>query len=398
MRRGGRMIYGLNVTTPNSPSLKWRVGCPNLTDDTGCTTGMSGIGQTWSAPRVGFIKGFSTTTPVLVVGGGYDSCEDANSATPSCGSPKGNVVYVLNADTGAVLASFPTTRSVAGDVSFVDIDSDSYPDYAYLADTGGNIYRMSFVDGPTTRTPLAAEAWTMRRVAYTNASGRKFLFAPAVLANNGYVYVALGSGDREHPLQTHYPYSSVTNRFYMYMDNLATATGDAINMDSTDSMANYTSSTTCDTTPILPGGTKKGWFMDLSQNGAGEQTVTSALIAGGMITFSTNRPIPPAAGTCSTTLGEARGYWVNLLNASGAIGVTGSCGGTRSSTFTGGGLPPSPVITPGVTVGGKKVTVVIGAVQKKSASGSNAPIAPQRIDPPIKSKRKQIYFATQSDH
>jgi type IV pilus assembly protein PilY1 len=399
MRRGGRMIYALNVTSPNSPSLKWRIGCPNLTDDTGCTADMSGIGQTWSAPRVSFIKGFSTTTPVIVVGGGYDSCEDTNSSTPTCGSAKGRAVYVINADTGALLKTFTEPeRSVIGDVSYVDIDSDGSPDYAYVADTGGNIYRISFVDGPTTRTPLAASAWTMRKVAYTSGAGRKFLFSPAVIANNGYVYLALGSGDREHPLNTDYPYGGVTNRFYMYMDNLSTTTGAAISLDSTDHMANYTSGTTCNTTPILPGGAKKGWFMDLTANGTGEQTVTSALIAGGMITFSTNRPIPAAAGTCATTLGEARGYWVNLLNASGAIGVTGSCDGARSSTFVGGGLPPSPVITPGVLINGKRVTVVIGAVQRKSASGANAPIAPQRIDPPISSKRKQVYFSTQTDN
>jgi type IV pilus assembly protein PilY1 len=401
MRRGGRMIYALDVTSPNSPSLKWRIGCPNLADDTGCTSGMSGIGQTWSVPRVGFIKGNSTTTPVLVVGGGYDSCEDANSTSPSCGTAKGRVVYVLNADTGAVLKSFETTRGVVGDASYVDIDGDGYPDYAYVADTGGNIYRISFIDGPTTKTPLAADAWTMRRVAYTNGAGRKFLFEPSVLANSGYVYVAIGSGDREHPLNTDYPFSGVTNRFYMYLDNLATTTGDAINMDSTENMANYTSPTSCNTTPIIPGGAKKGWFMDLNANGAGEQTVTSALIAGGMVTFSTNRPIPAAAGTCSTTLGEARGYWINLLNASGAIGVSGSCDGSRSSTFVGGGLPPSPVITRGVRlmVGGQEtsVTVVIGAVQRK-AQGTNAPIAPQRVDPPITSKRKQVYFSTKSDN
>jgi type IV pilus assembly protein PilY1 len=401
MRRGGRMIYALDVTSPDAPSLKWRVGCPNLTDDSGCTAGMSGIGQTWSVPRVGFIKGNSTTTPVLVVGGGYDSCEDTNSVSPSCGAAKGRAVYVLNADTGAVLKSFETTRGVVGDASYVDIDGDGYPDYAYIADTGGNIYRISFIDGPTTRTPLAAGAWTMRRVAYTDGAGRKFLFEPSVLANGGYVYVAIGSGDREHPLNTDYPFNGVTNRFYMYLDNLATTTGDAINMDSTESMANYTSPTTCNTTPILPGGTKKGWFMDLNANGAGEQTVTSALIAGGMVTFSTNRPIAAVAGTCSTILGEARGYWVNLLNASGAIGVSGSCDGARSAPFVGGGLPPSPVITRGVKLvrDGKEVsaTVVIGAVQRKSIS-PNAPIAPQRVDPPITSKRKQVYFSTKSDN
>jgi type IV pilus assembly protein PilY1 len=136
--------------------------------------------------------------------------------------------------------------------------------------------------------------------------------------------------------------------------------------------------------------------MDLNQNGAGEQVVTSALIAGGMVTFSTNRPIPPAAGTCSTTLGEARGYWVNLLNGSGAIGVGGTCGGQRSSPFVGGGLPPSPVLANGVPIAGKATTVVIGAVQKGSngAVGASVPIAPQKIRPAISSKRKRSYSYT----
>src|SRR6267154_187761 len=50
MRRGGRTIYGLDVSSPGSPSFKWKVGCPNLTDDTGCSAGTSGMGQTWSMP------------------------------------------------------------------------------------------------------------------------------------------------------------------------------------------------------------------------------------------------------------------------------------------------------------------------------------------------------------
>ena len=31
MRRGGRMLYGLDVTTPDSPTVLWKKGCPNLT-------------------------------------------------------------------------------------------------------------------------------------------------------------------------------------------------------------------------------------------------------------------------------------------------------------------------------------------------------------------------------
>jgi hypothetical protein len=397
MRRGGRMLYGLDVSSPDRPVYKWKAGCPNLADDTGCTAGMSGVGQTWSTPNVAFLKGYSTTTPVLVVGGGYDACEDADTASPACGSGKGGFVYVLDANTGAVLRSFPTDRGVAADVALVDVDNDGYPDYAYAVDLGGGIYRVDFVGSYAGRTPLAANAWTARKVAYTTGSGRKFLFTPALLASQGKVYVALGSGDREHPLQSQYPYASVTNRFYVYLDDLAAATGTpATDMDA---MTDYTTNTDCAAAKILPNSGTKGWYMDLNQNGQGEQVVTSALIASGMVTFSTNRPVPPDAASCSTSLGEARGYWVNLLNGSGAINVPGLCGGTRSSIFVGGGLPPSPVKASSVPIGGKAVSVVLGAVQKggSASAGASVSISPQRIRPAIASKRKRVYTYTAGD-
>ena len=391
MRRGGRVIYAFDVTNPASPSFKWKVGCPNLANDTGCSTGTSGIGQTWSTPIVAFIKGYSTAVPILIVGGGYDTCEDQNTATPTCTTPKGAGVYILNGNDGTVLASFSTTRSVVADVSLIDIDNDGAVDYAYVVDTGGNIYRIDFIDGFTTRVPLDQTKWTMKRVAYTNGAFRKFLFPPALLLNSGNVYVAVGSGDREHPLSSQYPYvSGVVNRFYVFKDDLA-ANLSAINLDDTTLMIDNTTATTCGSAQVTPTSAMKGWFMNLNQNGPGEQTVTSAVITGGLVTFSTNRPIPPAAGTCSTTLGEARGYFLNLLNGSGAIGVAGSCGGTRSGIFVGGGLPPSPVLGT-IPVGGVPKTVLIGAIQRSGAGSS--PIQGQQVRPPISSIRKRIFWYT----
>jgi type IV pilus assembly protein PilY1 len=392
MRRGGRMIYAFDVTNPPSPSFKWKVGCPNLTDDLGCTSaGITGIGQTWSMPVAAFIKGYSTTVPIVVAGGGYDACEDQNLVAPTCTTPKGAGVYILNGNDGTVLASFGATRSVVAEVALLDIDGDNSIDYAFAVDTGGNIYRIDFIDGPTTKVPLDSSKWVMRRVAYTNGSGRKFLFPPALLFNSGKVYVALGSGDREHPLITHYPYvSNVVNRFYVYVDGLATSPV-ATNLDDPKVMLDNSLDTTCSSALVTPTSTMKGWFMDLKQNGAGEQTVTSAVIAGGLVTFSTNRPIPASAAQCSTTLGEARGYFLNLLNGSGAIGVTGSCGGIRSGIFVGGGLPPSPVLGT-IPVGGTPKTVVIGAIQRSGTSSS--PIAPQQMVPPISSRRSRTYWYT----
>jgi type IV pilus assembly protein PilY1 len=65
MRRGGRMIYAFDATQRPSaatpPTLLWKFGCPNASNDTGCTTSAndtssppyaSKLGQTWSTPRV----------------------------------------------------------------------------------------------------------------------------------------------------------------------------------------------------------------------------------------------------------------------------------------------------------------------------------------------------------
>jgi Tfp pilus tip-associated adhesin PilY1 len=393
MRRGGRRVYSLDVTTPSAPSIKWIVGCNN--DGSNCSSGFSNIGQTWSAPNLAPVAGYSTEL-VAFFGGGYDTCEDANTDSPSCSSPKGANVYAVDAGSGTLLKAFSTTRSVAADIALLDITGNGKADYAYVADTGGNLYRIDMVsrsvaNGVTTYTALSPSSWTIRKIASTSGGGRKFLFAPVLssLAQKGKVFVAIGSGDREHPLESHYPYSSVLNRFYVYLDDLSVTSGSAINLDA---LQNKTTDLGCSSTDIASDSSPAGWFINLNQYGQGEQTVTSAVIVGGLVAFSTNRPIPAASGSCSTPLGEARGYWVNLWNASGAVSVDGMCGGSRSTTFVGGGLPPSPVIGT-VPINGKPTTVVLGAAQQKG--GASAPIAPQKPTISINPIRKRVYWKLQ---
>ena len=423
MRRGGRTVYALDVTNPAAPQFKWKQGCPYPEgNNTGCTAGMSGIGQTWSTPIVAAsVLGYSG--PVVVMGGGYDTCEDANTYTPSCTSPSGAAVYVFDALTGALLASFPTTRSVAADVALIAVTTPGVVDHAYAVDTGGNIYRLDFA---------ASQAqWQMNKVAYTNGAGRKFLFPPALLqAPGNQVYLALGSGDREHPLQSEYTFG-ILNRFYVLKDSLANcAVGSscsAINLDDTTRMDDFsyngldpgpnnsTNGTACGTAGVLPTSGMSGWFIDLNANGAGEQTVTSAIIIAGMVAFSTNRPVPAAQGSCSTTLGAAYGYWLNLFNASGGINATGAaCGGTRDSQFTGGGLPASPVIAT-VPIGGETMTVVIGTAALNSGSavaqsgglgGGLGPspgcigssFCPQNPQPAVTPKRKPLFWKASGEN
>lgn len=404
MRRGGRLTYALDVTTSDSPTIKWKAGCPNLTNDTDCI-GSSDMGQTWSIPNAAPVKGYSATDLTVFVGGGYDACEDANTASPACSTAKGRSVFVFDADTGTLVKQLSTTRSVAADVAFADIDGDGSADYAYAADTGGNLYRISMVSrtvsgDSVSYTPLASSAWTITKVAYTTGAGgkggaRKFLFTPSLLATSpktGKVYVALGSGDREHPLEAHYPFAGVTNRYYVFLDDLASTA--SVDLDGA-SMNNVTVDPGCDASKVTAAGSQKGWYMNLDQYGEGEQTVTSSVIVGGMIAFSTNRPIPAAAGSCSSALGEARGYWVNLLNGSGAIGVDGACGGARSGVFVGGGLPPSPVVGT-VPVDGQPTTVIIGAADKDGLS--KGALDPGKPKLPISPVRKRVYQYMKGDN
>lgn len=387
MRRGGRMVYALDVSNASAPALKWRVGCPNAANDIGCSAGYEALGHTWSTPRVAKVLGHNNgATPVVVMGGGYDACEDTDTSTPACSGAavKGRRVYVMDAATGTQLASFVTDRSVPADAALVDRNADGYVDHAYFADAGGSLYRLDF-SHPVTLAPLQAAAWTLTSIARTQAAGRKFLFAPAVLASKDRVYVAIGSGDRERPLMTQYPYGEdVKNRFYMFVDRFLD--GAPVDLDGA-ALTNFTDTTTCTSSF---GSAQSGWFMDLT-SGRGEQVVTSPLIFGGLVHFSTNRPLPAVAGTCSANLGEARGYAVNLLNASGALGTQAICGGARSNVFTGGGLPPTPV-TATLPIDGKSVTVLFGGAQR--SGGASSAIGAQRVTPALSGKRTRMYWHT----
>jgi len=415
LRRGGNRLYGLNVTEPDKPAYMWSAGC----DSTGCPDEFKFMGQTWGLPNVAFIKGYcgssgctdATTprAPVIVLAGGYDKCDDENTWSPGCSAATGTGVFVLDAETGKLVRYFDfslltgfAARSVAADVALIDIDSDSMVDYGFAVDTGGNVYRFDFIDGPTSKVAIDDPTkWPYSRVAFTNGGGRKFLFPPALVqVTSSKLYLAIGSGDREHPLRSHYPFADrnsdgdtsdggVINRFYVFKDDLTEVDETtALDLDGA-SMVDHTKDSGCAADQVLPGDAEKGWFLELGAAGQGEQVVTSAVVAAGFVFFSTNRPTATSTTACTTSLGEARGYFLNLLNASGAIGVAGACGGTRSSTFVGGGLPPSPVLAT-VPIGGELRTVVIGAVQKTGEPSS--PIQSQRVRPPIASDRRPIYW------
>jgi Tfp pilus tip-associated adhesin PilY1 len=312
---------------------------------------------------------------------------------------------VIDGDNGALIRSFVTDGSVPADVSVVDRNFDGMVDHAYVGDTTGGIYRIDFVDPADANVARASSAWTITKIGQTDTTGgRKFLFSPATLPTLGKVYLALASGDRERPLITNYPYPvtssvGVMNRAYMLVDTFAT-TGLPVSLDDPAVMADLSSGSTC-STPSAEAQGKKGWFINLNAasttgptTNVGEQGVTSTLIFAGLVFFSTNRPVPTPVGACAQNLGEARGYALNLLNASGAADTQSICGGTRSAIFVGGGLPPSPV-TGTVPVGGQATTICVGCVQR--GGGASTSIGAQKMTPTITQRRNRIYWYSEGD-
>ena len=361
MRRGGRLIYAFDVSNPAAPSLKWRKGCPNQDDDTGCDTGMSGIGQTWSAPKIVKSTGYGGgNSPMLVFGGGYDKCEDVDAATAAqaCGAgAKGNRVYVLDAGTGTQLNSFVTDRAVVGEVTIIN-DSLGLARIAYAADLGGNVYRITIGDA----TP---GSWSMTKIASlgcdtvtTCTPNRKFMFGPDVVEDNGVYVVLLGSGDREKPLRYYSAALSVANRFYMLVDkpsDTAWLSSESTNCSSTSVLchASLQAIATTATPTATDLASKKGWYLALAP---GEKVVTASVTAYGITTFNTHIPTTPNTQSCKADLGTANVYNVSYANAAPPDSSTG-----RFQNVVGGGLAPSPVVGRIQLDDGSIRDVVIGA-------------------------------------
>ncbi len=382
MRRGGRMVYAFNVTDPSDPKLLWRRGCPDLTSDTGCDTDLTGMGQTWSTPHGAKLGGY-TTNSVVIFGAGYDRCLDPDQSSFDCSSGKGKGVYVLDAVTGAKLAFLATDAPVVADVSLVDLNFDGNTDFAYVADAAGNLYRLNFVD-PSTLAPLANTDWKLPKIAFTQSAGRRFLNAPTVAAYKNSVYVSLGSGNRERPLITNYPYTAdVDDRFYVFLDTpsgpSANDSSQAVNLDGS-LMNNATPAPACTDPGVFPGvGDKRGWYMSLS--GRGEQVVNPAVVAGGDVLFNSYQPGGAKVGMC-TRPGVATGYQMSLFNGS-------SCNQDRSVVITGGGMPIAPTLSTVVVKDpdDKVVTICIGC------KGLN----PTPIEPTTDETRKRVYWNTDVD-
>ena len=349
MRRGGRFIYALDVTTPTAPTVLWKI-------DT-ATTGFAELGQTWSRPRVTLLERSlgSSPIPVLIFGAGYDAAEDTE---PPGTDSMGRGIYVINALTGALIWSANSTcttsatclnvplmkYAIPSEIAFVDRNGNGYTDKLYFADLGGNIWRADVNQSNTAD-------WTVTKLAALGCDGgvcssgttpRKFFFPPSVLTiregPDAYEAISIASGDREHPLKSTSTSSSyyVHDKFFMIMDRGTTLGGPTTN--------NVTMATLKNATSTEYDGTLDGFYINFA---TGEKAVNAPIAINGFVYFATNRPIARTS-TCVANLGEAKAYAVSPF-----------LGTLTFNVLPGGGLSPSAV-TGLITVDGSTERFCIG--------------------------------------
>jgi type IV pilus assembly protein PilY1 len=307
-----------------------------------------------------------TVKPMLIMGGGYDPCEDEDSSggTTCTAADNGNGIYLLDADTGVFKTVFPTDRPVVGDVVVINDDETGLPKWVYASDLGGNVYRISQASGDGINNVPIGDSdptrWDITKIASlgcdddtcsTGEVNRKFMFGPDVVDEDGTYHILLGSGDREKPLDDWTVTYNVKNYFFMIKDrptdieNLTVEDGSPLCETASgrgimclDSLA-YIDVDDDPTDPDLLDeiASKRGWYLELEPH---EQVVTSAITVFGITTFSSHIPTAPDPDSCEPDLGTAKVYNIDYLNSAGygPDGVT-----DRSVEIKGGGLPPSPV-------------------------------------------------------
>lgn len=219
LRMGGSALYGLDISTPTAPSLKFKI--------TPSTTGFSRLGQIWSKPVIANIRVKGKVEKVLIFGGGYDASvyeNDTNKTVTPTGPTQGNALYIVKASDGTLLWSVSSSNtgttttsntqkqddvmfSVVGQPAVRDYNADGLTDAIWFADLGGQIFRVDLNNAAQAKSDadanLAVRTQTLAQLKNDTFTPR-FYERPSTAVfkegQNRFVLVTLGSGNRSYPL------------------------------------------------------------------------------------------------------------------------------------------------------------------------------------------------------
>jgi len=332
LRRGGEKYFALDVSNPASPKLLWQKD----------SSSFSALAHTWSKPVFAKLKyggSSALAKPVLIFGGGYSETTDS-SGNISEKPLAGNAVYIVNANTGAVvwstkvaeangysISSAKINNAVPSKVRVLDIDRNGSVDRLYFSDTGGNIWRVdlnaSDLDGSGDFANINKAL--LSKLASLGDSKRKFFVEPDVAFfkyRGQYVLsVSIGSGDRSKPLST----GNDDYFFALFDENVLNVPDRSTHRTMT--MHHLASAPTTEDL-ISPLRRNKGWKMKLATPTVeGEKVLSTALTFQNNVLFTSfgkNKGTIHNADKCDrTTINVSKLYAVNLLNGGATLDLNG---------------------------------------------------------------------------
>jgi type IV pilus assembly protein PilY1 len=289
LRAGGAGFVALDITSPGAADetalarkVQWEF--PNSSTP---SSAANNVGLSYGKPIIAKVNGHGW---VVLLTSGYNN---------TGGDGKGHL-FVLNAETGALIADIPTTAgssstpSGLGQISAYAANGriDATVDTVYGGDLLGNVWRFNLTG--------AAGAWSAVRLAtVTDGTTPQPITSAPELSNvatiNGQKRIVfVGTGQLLGAVDIQ---SQAVQSFYALVDDLSA--NPTIGSPRT-ALTRKTVTATADSRDIagtaVDYSTKKGWFIDFP---AGERVTTDPQAAFGAIMFSTNLPSSSACSSAS---------------------------------------------------------------------------------------------------
>lgn len=277
---GVKSVFALDISNPTNfqaTDILWEQA------GDGAYNGL--LGRTGSQPILAELN----TQPVLLIGNGYNS-QAAKSA-----------LLAINLLTGALQQSFEVTGSGFGSPGALDLDRNSNPDFIYIGDFNGKLWRFAL------DTSLASSGnYSASRHVFTSDNNRPLVVAPVAASHpDGGVMVIFGSGE----LLTNGSRISTTAEFvYGIRDKFDGGSEPTINSNQLvlQTLSGSGSQRNTSRNPITAD--KAGWRLQLP---GGERLLANAVIRRQKVLFGSYKPDNT---DCS---GGGQGYMTELALYSG---------------------------------------------------------------------------------
>lgn len=346
---GGVGYYALDITDQTAPKAKWefrkKSGCTSVSPAGAARYAYNSASGAWEDCDLGYSYGNPVVgklggTWVVLVTSGYNNHVNG-------GDGKG-YLYILNADTGAVMTKITTgegdttTPSGLGRINAWADDAMHYNEitYAYGGDLFGNLWRFDLSAGTKTllknfgaTKPIMAKP-ELGLVTTSAGEDKRIVFVPTGRL--------LGLTDLSNTDQ---------QSFYAIWDKDSSPPTNIVSTSISGGSSADRTGTTCST--VFDDAANLGWKIDFPS--LGERGNTDPTLAFGTLVFSTNKP--SAADSCNPSGFESWVYNIDY-KCGGVVEKAGDANIHVATHYYGASTRPNVVVLPSGVV--KSITRTSG--------------------------------------